>query len=292
MTPSTTYKSPPFPYPTSTGKELDEETGYGYFGARYMDHELMTGWLSVDPMADKYPNLSPYNYCAWNPVRLVDPDGNEIHIVGDGQYRTNVVSLLNELTKSGLAGKFLVYKALKSKKTFAFIQPSENDNHSQNIINTNGRNGDINALIFDANQSGIYDDANGGVTYNALTTMAHELAHFVFPNNHFLVDENGYRSIRAGEVKAVEWENMVRADKGMDLRKRYGGVEVFGKTITPHEKYTNDFNLSTNNNYMRQPQNVGSFKSPGKRMNTVYNYLSAGGSIVLPPNCKEYRYKL
>ena len=61
-----------------TGKERDEETGYGYFGARYMDHELMTMWLSVDPMADKYPSLSPYNYCAWNPVKLVDPDGREI----------------------------------------------------------------------------------------------------------------------------------------------------------------------------------------------------------------------
>ena len=59
----------------STGKELDAETGYGYFGARYMDHELMTGWLSVDPMADKYPNISPYAYCSWNPVKLVDPDG-------------------------------------------------------------------------------------------------------------------------------------------------------------------------------------------------------------------------
>ena len=34
----------------------------------------MTGWLSVDPMADKYPGLSPYAYCAWNPVKLVDPD--------------------------------------------------------------------------------------------------------------------------------------------------------------------------------------------------------------------------
>ena len=60
---------------TFTGKERDEETGYGYFGARYMDHELMTGWLSVDPMADKYPGVSPYAYCVWNPVKLVDPDG-------------------------------------------------------------------------------------------------------------------------------------------------------------------------------------------------------------------------
>ena len=58
-------------------EQRDEETGYGYFGARYMDHELMTMWLSVDPMADKYPSISPYAYCAWNPVKLVDPNGNE-----------------------------------------------------------------------------------------------------------------------------------------------------------------------------------------------------------------------
>ena len=60
-----------------TGKERDSETGYGYFGARYMDHELMTMWLSVDPMSDKYPSISPYAYCAWNPVKLVDPDGRD-----------------------------------------------------------------------------------------------------------------------------------------------------------------------------------------------------------------------
>ena len=43
-----------------------------------MDHELMTMWLSVDPLADKYPSISPYAYCAWNPMKLIDPDGKEI----------------------------------------------------------------------------------------------------------------------------------------------------------------------------------------------------------------------
>ena len=32
-------------------------------------------WLSVDPMSDKYPGVSPYTYCANNPVRLKDEDG-------------------------------------------------------------------------------------------------------------------------------------------------------------------------------------------------------------------------
>ncbi len=69
-----------------TGKERDEETGYSYFGARYMDHELMTMWLSVDPMADKYPSMSPYNYCMWNPIKLVDPNGKET-VTNDDWYK-------------------------------------------------------------------------------------------------------------------------------------------------------------------------------------------------------------
>ena len=60
---------------TSTGKERDSETGFSYFGARYYDSDILTGWLSVDPMADKYPSLSPYNYCNWNPVKIIDPNG-------------------------------------------------------------------------------------------------------------------------------------------------------------------------------------------------------------------------
>ena len=57
------------------GKEKDYESGFHYYGARYYWSEVLTGWLSVDPMMDKYPGISPYNYCMWNPVILVDPDG-------------------------------------------------------------------------------------------------------------------------------------------------------------------------------------------------------------------------
>ncbi len=41
----------------------------------YFYHPDPSIWLSVDPLSDKYPNLTPYAYCANNPVILVDPDG-------------------------------------------------------------------------------------------------------------------------------------------------------------------------------------------------------------------------
>ena len=61
--------------PAFNGKEKDYESGFHYYGARYYWSEMLTGWLSVDPMMDKYSSISPYTYCAWNPVILTDPQG-------------------------------------------------------------------------------------------------------------------------------------------------------------------------------------------------------------------------
>ena len=41
-------------------------------------HSDLSIWLSVDPLADKYPGLSPYTYCADNPVKLMDSDGDSL----------------------------------------------------------------------------------------------------------------------------------------------------------------------------------------------------------------------
>ena len=55
---------------------------------------MLTGWLSVDPMMDKYPSISPYAYCALNPAKLVDPDGNCVIDIDDivitGSNNSNV----------------------------------------------------------------------------------------------------------------------------------------------------------------------------------------------------------
>jgi RHS repeat-associated protein len=55
-------------------KELDAETGLYYYGARSYDPKSSV-WLGVDPMAEKYPFHSSYNYCLGNPIRFMDPNG-------------------------------------------------------------------------------------------------------------------------------------------------------------------------------------------------------------------------
>ena len=69
------------------GKELDEETGLYYYGARYMDPKISM-WLGVDPLAEKYPEISPYIYCHNNPINLIDPNGKNDYILNlDGEIK-------------------------------------------------------------------------------------------------------------------------------------------------------------------------------------------------------------
>lgn len=72
-----------------TGKERDAETGYDFFGARYW--WFGGTWLSVDPLADKYPHISPYAYCNWNPLKYVDPDGRDVwELSDDGTIKARI----------------------------------------------------------------------------------------------------------------------------------------------------------------------------------------------------------
>lgn len=60
-------------------KELDTMHGlYRYdYVARMYDPAVFL-WDRMDPLCEKYYNISPYVYCADNPVNAVDPDGRSI----------------------------------------------------------------------------------------------------------------------------------------------------------------------------------------------------------------------
>lgn len=71
-----------------------------------LEPEIVSRWLSVDPLASKYPSVSPYNFVANNPIIFIDPDGKEIIIHGTDAKKTTAAlqkttSLELKLEKSG-----------------------------------------------------------------------------------------------------------------------------------------------------------------------------------------------
>jgi len=78
------------------GKERDWESGYDYFGARYYIAPFLH-WMSVDPLADKYPGISPYAYCAWNPVARKDLYGLDIYRYDEesGNFQLKIKTVLS-----------------------------------------------------------------------------------------------------------------------------------------------------------------------------------------------------
>ena len=90
-------------------KELDEETGLYYYGARYLDPSIAL-WLSTDPLQGKYPGMSPYNYCAGNPVKYIDIDGNVILVAFTGGPLGGGKIVQKNSSDAGTTGK-LVQKA-------------------------------------------------------------------------------------------------------------------------------------------------------------------------------------
>ena len=77
------------------GKQFDEETGLYYYGARYMDPKISM-WLGVDPLMEKYPNVTGYCYTMDNPIKFIDPNGKETYVIKNktGTY-TVVGGILN-----------------------------------------------------------------------------------------------------------------------------------------------------------------------------------------------------
>ena len=71
---ATTFGITPYLF---NAKEFDEETGMYYYGARYYEPRLSL-WMSVDPLQEKYLNISTYCYAANNPIKFIDSDGRKL----------------------------------------------------------------------------------------------------------------------------------------------------------------------------------------------------------------------
>ena len=167
-------------------------------------HPDLSIWLSVDPMSDKYPGTSPYTYCANNPVRLVDPNGEEIYVSGDAS--NDVVVQLNNKTSGGFMvsidenGK-MSYEGKAKTRTDRFIKKAiDTKKETMHIIANNsttfvGRDGKNYEYSRD-------DDGNlysGGAYGGCIVSGKHSTSYqYVSPQNLSSLDSRVGDNISGG----------------------------------------------------------------------------------------------
>ena len=116
------------------GKELDRIGGINHYDFHARQLQLpIPHFYQQDPYADKYPHLSPYLYCAANPLRYIDPSG-KIVINNNG---INFNRRLGEVRKY-IGQPFKdIYARLQDDKEKTFVIIDYNNQNSTNYeINT------------------------------------------------------------------------------------------------------------------------------------------------------------
>lgn len=150
-----------------TGKERDAESGYDYFGARFLAQQLGI-WTTPDPLLDKYIHLSPYMYCEGNPVRYVDPNGRIVVFApGTTNDQKNLFNkALDYLYSHGCGDRYAQLES--SEYTYTIII----DNSGISQFDGTDRN---NPVIYWSPEKGVKTE--NGTVMSPSTVLDHEMDH-------------------------------------------------------------------------------------------------------------------
>jgi RHS repeat-associated protein len=143
-----------------SAKEKDEETQYSYFGARYYNSDISV-WLSVDPLAAKYPSLSPYAYCANNPLFFIDPNGMDLEVGQNEESKSDLLSIAKKdnqkrIIISETGNVTLDFSGLSSKEKKKLLRNDKGLNLINNMVESDKK------FYFESSNVALLRDGGGG----------------------------------------------------------------------------------------------------------------------------------
>lgn len=222
-------------------EQRDEETGYGFFGARYMDHELMTMWLSVDPMADKYLSISPYAYCAWNPVKLVDLSGMEANPIYD--FDGNFLGT-DDL---GLQGEAIIMNKSDFRQNMSHDEAMEKgytlDNMDFKQALEFSNNGNFNNFLDHYNSLCNRPDWDGYLTLDEANDWYRNGNGQTLFTDLRKIDLSGFRSLGESKVGKEYQYNLLVTSGSKDDRLVYGTVTFVRKSNDGVRAYADEYDF-------------------------------------------------
>ena len=199
-----------------TGKELDKESLYDYFGARYYDSRIGR-WGQTDPVSDFEPSLNPYHYTNNNPLKHIDPNGLDyiFYLPGSNSEGMRVYRPgLDEYYFYSIGGDYSInatgeYSFLNGMTFFKANSKTTKDYY---FSNTNSYSPDDIEIDFEfglgrnllyrstntANQN--YGKYPIGLTYHSLTGKLFDYKENLLSNKLYLFDGFVYNKEEAGNV--------------------------------------------------------------------------------------------
>jgi RHS repeat-associated protein len=255
------------------GKEKDDEMkGSGNsldFGARIYDSRVGR-WWSTDSKMEKYPSLSPYQFCANNPVLFVDPSGNEIWIQGapgtypilyvpnktvliEGvdEYVRTVAATLDKMTNSGFDKLDIVSKLANDCSQVKIKSAPWNEHLGCNPLR--GKDGNVSTDIPWSPESG--SEVEPGVRHSPALGLLHELGEVFYeqydPTGEVAdrpENQEGYSEINPADFAAsIIYHSKIEKACGVyeSPSDRYIIQNIEPGTGEPvrtsHDKYVNEF---------------------------------------------------
>lgn len=224
-------------------------------------------FLTMDPLAEKYYSISPYAFCANNPMKYIDPDGRTIQVydyannqnvayewrdyqgtwgfydnnnalyAGNNTFIGQLSGALTGLMNGGNAGFDLVSGLANHSNVVTLMQSNRSGADSQNQLGWNPtgvrRDGSLEAV-----------PTTAGMSNDPMITLGHELGHVDYNwnvgnsttwFNMTVADKNGnptQRPISTSEIYTTHIENQLRSENSLPLRTYYG-VDPSGNGIGP-----------------------------------------------------------
>ena len=174
------------------GKERDEESGLYYYGARYYCSWLGR-FVSVDPLIDNYPQLTPYNYCNGDPIGDIDLDGRQSQKTEEIPLPSGFSTFSADWAYKSTGGDSSFFRNLNGISSNTTATPSGFQFNVSKTPNTRGF----------VNQDSITEITNGITPLNFSNVLLGNWKRGTGPENYYF-PTNSKVSIEAGKSLIVQ----------------------------------------------------------------------------------------
>lgn len=259
-----------------TGKERQSMVNNSIYDSFARFQNTYGRFMSIDPKAESFYHISPYAYCAGDPVNLVDPDGEKIKVIANNEehywreYKgewgfynedNKLYSGDNEFVKA--ASEALTHLMIYSSTGFELVEYLSNHISVIQLLNT-PKSGWLNGNLGWNINSPEAVPTTEGLQSNVFVNLGHELAHAKYsfnngPKRNWYHNDLGI-STPISEIYTTHYENKIRSEMELPLRTHYlidkDGNGVGNPIIQPETRASIYYDASGHTDYKQLKKNI------------------------------------